>query len=529
MVKKRAPIAFCAALALALALAVALAPVAGSALDGVAGFEGTGISSGHVAGRATLEFSEYIFVTGEPILLKGTIAIAKTSNGSTETTSLSYKLSNVGRKVQLTRELTFTTEVEDKGNGQVVTTTALARDPSEKIVTDGDTYTLRSLDFTRTSLIDTQPAVSYYSGNTWYRKSYEVGGGASTTSSGRFVDVEAVSSFYGFDQAWGRADVEETDMTIEYSGAAGGTVAGAGGSNGGPWAGAASVRRSQSTVTELRYVENEPTAISFRGGFLETRRNDNVLEYTARLPEFTAAGAPTDRLLRHADSAVIATFPSTKRLVSPDLRHLRGHWAEEAIAKLFGLEVFSSRPTQFIAEQQITRAEFAGAIVAAAKAVPADPFLRVSARGATTGAGRRAPEPAPSFTDVPATHEQFAAIEEAFSRGLMMPMAQNRFSPNATITVADAAVVFIRALGLSSLASPHGAITEYADDASIPDYARDALYAAQRIGLLRGDGQGNIYPSRALTKGEAAVMLDRFVEYMREELRKDYRERMLDY
>ncbi|MDR1061030.1 MAG: S-layer homology domain-containing protein, partial [Clostridiales bacterium] len=135
----------------------------------------------------------------------------------------------------------------------------------------------------------------------------------------------------------------------------------------------------------------------------------------------------------------------------------------------------------------------------------------------------------PIFADVPAAHENFAAIEESFNRGLMTPLSGNEFSPNAGISVADAAVVFIRAMGLESLASYHGAITEYADDDSIPDYARDALYVAQDIGLLRGDEGGNIYPARQLTKGEAAVMLDRFVEYMREELKNDYRDRILDY
>jgi hypothetical protein len=288
------------------------------------------------------------------------------------------------------------------------------------------------------------------------------------------------------------------------------------------------VQRSQSKITELRYVENEPNAISFRGGFLETRRNDNVLEYTARLPEFTAAGISTDRLKRYSDSLQISTFPSTRRLVSPDLRQIRGHWAEEPVSKLFGLEIFTARPSQFMPEQYVTRAEFAAAMVAAAKTVPADPLVRATNTRASS-ASRRREEPVPIFTDVPAAHENFAAIEESFNRGLMTPTNGNEFSPNAGISVSDAAVVFIRAMGLESLASYHGAITEYADDGSIPDYARDALYVAQDIGLLRGDEGGNIYPARQLTKGEAAAMLDRFVEYMREELKNDYRDRILDY
>ncbi|MDR3121699.1 MAG: S-layer homology domain-containing protein [Clostridiales bacterium] len=521
--KKRRGFIAGAALALCLALIAPPAPV--FARDGVGGFDGAGISAGEVAGRTTLDYQEYTFVTGEPVLLKGTLTITKSESNGQITSVFSYKLNNAAKGFQLTRDFSFNTVSTPKDGGQTVTETTLARDPSEKLVTDGDTYTLRTLDFTRSSLADAKPAVGYYSGNTWYRKRYEVGGGTATTSSGTFVTVESTGEFYGFDQYWGSADVENSEYIIEYI---------ENPQDAGPeresWSGTANVRRSQSTVTELRYVANEPTAISFRGGFLETRKNDNVLEFTARMPEFAADGIATDRLKRYSDTAQISTFPSTKRLVSPDLRQIRGHWAEEAVSKLFGLEVLTGRASEFLPDQYITRAEFAVGLVAAAKTVPDDPYLRATSRGASPrSASRKAAEPAPSFTDVPASHAYFAQIEEAFARGLLFPADKNEFEPNGAITVADAAVAFIRALGLESLATAHGAITEYADDTGIPDYARDALYVSQKIGLLRGDERGNINPTRTLTKADAAVMLDRFVEYMRTDLKADYRDRLMDY
>jgi hypothetical protein len=130
---------------------------------------------------------------------------------------------------------------------------------------------------------------------------------------------------------------------------------------------------------------------------------------------------------------------------------------------------------------------------------------------------------------VGADHLYFSQIEEAFNRGLMNPTSINMFTPNGQITVASAAVTLVRAMGLESLASYHGSLTTYTDDAGIPDYARDALYVCENIGLLKGDVSGRIYPNKFITKGEAAVMLDRLVEYMREELRVDYRDRIMDY
>ena len=521
--KKRVPV-WVAVAALVITCPPSFVGGAVYARDGIGGFDGSGVSSGEIIGRGALDFQEYVFVTGTPALLKGTLIINKNENNGEITSVYSYKLGNVALGIQLTRDIEYITTVTPKANGQTVTETVLYREPSEKIVTGSLTYTLRRMDFARTSLIDSKPAVDYYSGNTWYRKQYEVGGGATTSSSGDYLTVEATGQFYGFDQAWGSADIEDVQYVIEYTQSAILTGDGAAREL---WSGSADVRRSQTLVTELRYVDNEPEAISFRGGFLETRRNDNVLEFTARLPEFNETGAATDRLKRYTDSTQISTFPSVKRLVSPDLRQIRGHWAEEAVSKLFGLEILVDRPSEFVPDQYITRADFAAALVAAAKPVPEDPSL--SRRRTTAARGRRNEVPKPSFTDVPADHEYFSQIEEAFARGLMTPVDKNEFRPNQKIRVADAAVVFIRALGLEAVASAHGAITEYADDAGIPAYARDALYVAQKIGLLRGDERGNINPLKELTEAEAAVMFDRLVGYMMADLKADYREHIMDY
>ena len=531
------------------ALCMAGAPV--YARDGIGGFDGTGISSGEVykltaldfkdytiidgdpvvlkgsqlvKGRMYLDFQEYTFVTGEPVLLKGTLIISKTEIAVGTLTIYEYKLNNFARGVQLTREIHFETTVAPKENGQTVTQTVLAREPAEKIIFRNQTYTLRQMDFTRTSLIDAKPAVNYYSGNNWYKKHYEVGGGSSPTDSGVYLVVEATGVFYGFDQYWGAADFEDTEYVIEYTqGAASAEY----GDERERWSGAANVRRSQNTVTQLRYVDNGPDAISFRGGFLETAQNHNEFEYSALLPEFDADGAATGRLKRYTDSSRLERFPMTKRLVSPDLRQVWGHWSEESILKLFGLEIFKARPREFIPDQYITRAEFAAALVAAAPPVPPDPGIKLKNVSKPRNSGKKGP--ATSFTDVPASHEYYAQIEDAFARRLMNPVDKNEFRPNDKILVADAAVAFIRALGLESVASAHGALTEFYDDDAIPAYARDALYVAQKIGLLRGDQSGGINPKKELTKAEAAVMLDRLVEYMRADLQRDYREHLMDY
>ena len=534
-------LAFAAVLACFFAAA---SPVA--ARDGFGGFEGTGVSSGEERSRillafpdyaasksgsrnrALLEYQEYVFVTGEPVLLKGTLTIEKTVKNDIVITRYTYLLNNFARGFQLTRETEYETTSTVKSDGQIVTETVVTRVPSrvptEKIVTDGHTYTLRRFEFTRTSLIDVRPAVQYYSGNTWYRKQYEVGGGVVTSSSGDYLYVEATGGFVGFDEAWGEADIETTEYLISYTQ---NYMSDWGGGTRELWSGVANVKRAQSLATDLRYIDNEPDAISFRGGYLETRSNDNLLEISARMPEFDEVGNSTDRIKNYTDSTQISTFPYTKRLVSPDVKQVRGHWSEAAIERLFGLEILNARPSEYEPDQYITRAEFAGMIVAAAKPIPSDPLIVQNNKKKI--AKKSKDEPPPSFTDVPADHEYYAQIEEAFARGMMAPIDKNEFRPNEKMVVSDAAVAFIRALGLEAVVSANGAITEFPDDTIIPAYARDALYIAQKIGLLRGDETGKINPLKELTNAEAAVMVDRFVAYMGHEIKADYREHIMDY
>jgi N-acetylmuramoyl-L-alanine amidase len=46
------------------------------AREGICGYEG-GISSGEVPGKTTLDYLEVTFVTGEPLVFKGTMTIRK--------------------------------------------------------------------------------------------------------------------------------------------------------------------------------------------------------------------------------------------------------------------------------------------------------------------------------------------------------------------------------------------------------------------------------------------------------------------
>jgi hypothetical protein len=90
-------------------------------------------------------------------------------------------------------------------------------------------------------------------------------------------------------------------------------------------------------------------------------------------------------------------------------------------------------------------------------------------------------------------------------------------------------MVLIRAIGLENLAPGPNTVTLFRDNDQIPSYARKAAYVSERIGLLTADSRRCINPGSRITKADAAVILNRFIDYMRIDLVKDYRDRIVNY
>jgi hypothetical protein len=500
--------------AVCFALIICMLPTESFARQGDAGYEG-GISSGDVAGKTSYEYQEVCFITGEPVVLKGTLTIRKQVKQDKITSTYTYSLKNVDKAAVLTRVLSFTTAVTTKENGQIVEESSYTKAPSETIKFGSTAYILKSSEFTRSSLIDPKPAINYYAGNVWGKKVYQVG----TTANGGSVTLETTGSFYGYDQYWGNAEVEVLNFVISGEKNNSGNID--------KWGGSASVSLSSNVTRQLKYYKNQPDEISFQGGYVETQYNNNVLEYTCRLPEFDSKGVSTDRMISKSDSLKIETFPVQKRLPSAVLSSVRGHWAEENIRLMFGLEVFIGDGVGFRPDQYITRAEFTAAIVQAAKEVPSDPALatKIASRAQTS---KKQVLISP-FDDVSIDNTYFAQIDSAFKRGLINGKGKNLFGPNESLTVADALTIFIRALGLEALAPSPVAVTNFKDNDLIPASARNAVYVAARIGLIQGDDKGYLKPHEKLTKARAAAMINRLITYMQSGIRNEYRGNIINY
>ena len=292
--------------------------------------------------------------------------------------------------------------------------------------------------------------------------------------------------------------------------------------------GTATVMLSNSTSKQIKYVENDPETISFEVGFVQTMYNNSVLQYSSSLPEFDSQGVSTDRLVEKSGSLKIEGFPVKTRLMVPSMNHLKGHWAENDVKALYSLEVFKDASQKFNPQDVMTRAEFADAIVLAAKEVPQDSALNTTRTSSRTTKSKKEEILSP-FVDVSVNSKYFENINNAFKRGMISGTGNGRFAPDEYLSMADAITIIIRALGLEALAPSGGVSTTFVDDADIPSYARSHIYVAQRIGLVQGDDRGYLKPNEYLTKARAAVIINKVINYMADDIKKDYRERIINY
>lgn len=506
-----------------LAAIALLLPTAAYAREGDCGYEG-GISSGESPGKTTFDYQEVCFITGEPVVLKGTLTLKKSVKADKITASYKYDLKNIDKSATLARTISFDTKLTKKDNGQTVEETVLSGKSSEVFKIGKDTYTMKNYDFTRSNLLDVRPAINYFAGNTWGKKTYTYTTSGTSTATGT-VTVEATGDFYGYDQYWGTAEAIVTDYVIQSEQKKGEDFE--------KWGGTARVTLSSTTAKKLRYVENEPNNMSFSGGYLQTQYNDNILEYTCRLPEFDSLGNSTDNMIMTNDSLKLESSPVQTRLTVPDMSQIKGHWAENEIKILYALEVFKNIDSSFDPDRYVSRSEFTAEVLNAAKEVPPDPAATgkktTAATTATTRNTRTKNKVVSPFSDVETDDEYFEQINSAYKRGLINGNGFSSFGPEEKITIADALTILIRAVGLEGIAPGPKAVTSFRDNDSIPEYARNAVYVADRIGLVKADDNGNLNPDEPITRAASATLLKKFVDYLREDIRRDYREHIINY
>ncbi|HHV74779.1 MAG TPA: S-layer homology domain-containing protein [Thermoanaerobacterium sp.] len=463
-----------------------------------AGYEG-GIANEY-------EYKEVVFITGSPVVFDGKLTVSQSTRSGTTTSTYRYQLSSSdGGK--LTRTLTFTTVDTPKDQyNQVQSNTTLSRF-SETITEGGKVYRLSSYDFNGSDIKSLNPGVNYFAGNFAGRKVYTL------NNNGGTIVVDITDKTVGYSHVYGSVKTQQINYTIEGSTVSNNTNI--------SWSGTADVNVSFTVSSDLQYVTNDPNYISFRGGYLLSQAGQDVMTYTYDLPEFDGSGNVIGRNTG-SSSASLDEVPQEKRLVVPDVRDINGTWGYDDILKLMSMEVFPNTSKYFGPKLPITRTDFT---VAVAKAINLAPYTVPKTMGYSKA---KTAEVSP-FVDVSTSDSNYGYIKAASQAGLISGTAPNQFSPDKPLTRAEAAVIFIRALGLSNLAPSGNFNTGFRDDSSIPSWAKRDIYVANEIGLLEGDSYGNIDANDTLTREEAAAMISRMIDFMMKDLTVDYVQKVINY
>ncbi len=158
-------------------------------------------------------------------------------------------------------------------------------------------------------------------------------------------------------------------------------------------------------------------------------------------------------------------------------------WAVEPIQKLYYKGIVNGKTaTEFDPNGLVTRAELAKMIVGALNLELVD-YKN-------------------SFTDVDADDWHAKYVQTAYDKGIVKGDG-SAFNPNGYITREDITVMIYRALELS----PTDAEISIIDAYNISDYAYDAIVTLFDMGIMAGDGTGNVYPKDNATRAEAAKLI----------------------
>lgn len=96
------------------------------------------------------------------------------------------------------------------------------------------------------------------------------------------------------------------------------------------------------------------------------------------------------------------------------------------------------------------------------------------------------------------------------------------FSVDVPITRQEAFVVYVRVIGLERLGVSQSPVTPFVDDDAIAPWAKKEIMAGYKLGIIQGDDQGRLLPTRWINKGEAAAIINRLITYLRHDIGQDY-------
>jgi hypothetical protein len=118
-----------------------------------------------------------------------------------------------------------------------------------------------------------------------------------------------------------------------------------------------------------------------------------------------------------------------------------------------------------------------------------------------------------SFDDVDANEYYAASVAWARDMGIVSGTGGNNFAPNTEVSRQDLAVIVARFADFADKQLPETrSSADFLDSADVADYAKDAIEAFFKAGIISGR-PGNLFdPKGQATRAEVAAILHRFID-----------------
>lgn len=467
----------------------------------ISGFDG-GVIRNENDLRDQKSYYEVVFITGEPILLSGTVKISDTEK------KVSYEFSPLqnqeGTVVLNRKKLELEKTTDNRIDGQTSEVLTLNPKITETItVTDGGNqviYTLGEYQFHNSTLRDSQAIIKFLQGNWLATKRY-------TVSTGGELFVEISGNNYGYRNYWGDTETQKIHFTYTYENVSDAEQ---------NWVGDVDMHVSFNRTKEMSYYEYLSNITSFDGSYTLTEQESAFLNYTYNFPKLQKSGTGEKQL---------STLPTQQKLPVHKYEDVEGHWAASSIKKLTGLNVIADHAMYFGPNLFARRRDFAKYMAISMNLVGEEENSYIN----KLTYKKEAVNP-PVFNDILQNDPDYIYMKAVKDNGVMYGKQNNGqilFYPEDPVTRVEAAAIIARALGIRFQGFSFEEEESFRDDNTIPNWAKESVYTLKRIGILDGDEDGYFHPNVPMTKAEAATLIEKLIEYLAYDLRTEYVEEIL--
>lgn len=497
----------------------------------IAGIDG-GVVGDPLITSNTFEYSEVTFITGEPVLLKGTVNIPVVDESKDSySINYSYELQNTEKKIVLSKKITYQVDkTKDTSINQTVLKSKISK-LDEKYTVDGVAYNLASYLFDKSILYDNTPAVDYYSGNIYSKRVFYKNGDA-ITNEGKFTIESNTESLVGYKHKWGAHETEVMNQNFNfeypnpsYTGAADSTE---------PkykyWSGSATLKMASTDKISFQMQNTDPQNISFRGNYIETKTQENILSYDYNLPTISGDTSDDAKRVKDDNNIRLDVVLDNSSKITPKIKDIGGHWAEKDVFLLASLGIYDNIPSYYMPDLPISRIEFAKELTRAITDELDKYDDDATLKKEILLRQRPNAELKANFDDMDVSSKDSLYTEYVREKGIMNGIGSSGeyFKPYRSITRAEAVTILIRSLGLENLAPTPPYKTVFIDDGEIQGWSKASIYVSNEIQLVEGYNDNKFRPSKEITKAEASALINKFITHLKDKITVDYREKVMN-